>query len=134
MDLTEKSAYIKGLIEGMNLDPAKDETKILEAMADLLGDLATGVQNLETVCSENSEVIDELDEGLADVEDIIYRCKHSKCGCCDDDEDVAYKTSCPNCENVIQLDDEMIASGDVICPNCGEKLEFDPGDEMRGTF
>ena len=47
MNLTEKVAYIKGLMEGMKLDESKDEIKVLHAMADLLEDLALTVSDLE---------------------------------------------------------------------------------------
>lgn len=31
----------------------------------------------------------------------------------------------PTCEETIYFDDSILADGEVICPNCGEKLEFD---------
>lgn len=129
MDLIEKSAQIKGLVEQMNLDPLRDETKIFKAVLDLLEDLATNVKKLNVKCSENGEIIDEIDESLARVEDIIYGCEHANCDVGADEENVSYKALCPNCENVIYLDDDMMEESDVVCSNCGEELYFNLKDD-----
>ena len=130
MDLIEKSAHIKDLVEQMNLNPLRDETKIFKAVVDLLEDLATDVKKLNVKCSESGEIIDELDESLARVEDIVYGCERANCGCCGDEESASYKALCPNCENVIYLDDDMIAASDIVCSNCGEELSFNLKDDM----
>ncbi len=130
MDLIEKSAQIKDLVEQVKLDPLRDETKIFKAIVDLLEDIATDVKKLNVKCSENGEIIDELDESLARVEDIVYGCERANCGCCGDEENVSYKALCPNCENVIYLDDDMIAGSEIVCSNCGEELSFNLKDDM----
>lgn len=125
MNLTEKAAYIKGLIEGIKLDENKEETKVLKSIVDLLEDMALSLKDLDNVCEEHSEIIDELDENLADVEDIVYDCdcQDSDCDCCECDSDL-YEVCCPNCEQVVQLNEDILAKGEIVCPNCGEKLEF----------
>lgn len=130
MDLIEKSAHIKDLVEKMNLNPLRDETKILKSVVSLLEDIATDVKKLNVKCSENGEIIDELDESLAKVEDIIYGCEHANCGFSGEEENVSYRALCPNCENVIYLDDDMIAASNVVCSNCGEELSFNIKDDM----
>ncbi|MBQ4180177.1 MAG: hypothetical protein II615_05375, partial [Ruminococcus sp.] len=77
MDLTEKIAYIKGLCEGLSLDESKPEVKVLNAVVDLLDDLAYEVQDMQELYDELSAVVDEIDEDLADVESELY----------DDDDD-----------------------------------------------
>ena len=32
---------------------------------------------------------------------------------------------CPKCGDIICLDEDMLDEGEIDCPNCGEKLEFD---------
>ena len=39
MEITEKVAYLKGLMEGMKIDTESNEGKILAAMADILEDI-----------------------------------------------------------------------------------------------
>lgn len=38
MTISEKSAYLKGLMEGLKLDTDKAEGKLIAAMVELLGD------------------------------------------------------------------------------------------------
>mgnify|MGYP000505530941 CR=1 FL=1 len=33
------------------------------------------------------------------------------------------------CGNVIDFDEEVLESGSIVCPNCGETLEFTFDDE-----
>ena len=78
MNLTEKIAYIKGLTEGLSLDESKPEVKVINAIIDLLDDIAYDVKDLEELYDELSEEVDEIDQDLADVEDELFD---------DDDED-----------------------------------------------
>ena len=47
MTISEKSAYLKGLMEGMNLNTESKEGKIISAIVDLLGDMAKRVTYIE---------------------------------------------------------------------------------------
>ena len=46
----------------------------------------------------------------------------------DEEEEECYATTCPECEEEIFFDDTMLEDGEIICPNCGAKLEFDLSD------
>ena len=70
MEITEKVAYLKGLMEGMKIDTETNEGKILSAMVDILEDIGLELEDLWNAQGE-------------------------------------------------------LEDGEVICPNCGEKLEFD---------
>ena len=37
-------------------------------------------------------------------------------------------TNCPECEEEVYFDESVLEDGEVICPNCGAKLEFDLSD------
>ena len=52
MTNTEKVAYIRGLAEGLELDDSKKEVKVLNAIIDLLDDLAMSLADLEDGYSE----------------------------------------------------------------------------------
>ena len=91
-------------------------------------DTRTG-EDIEDACSDMAEQIDAVDEDLADVEEEFY----GDCDCddcCDDydDDDCCYEVECPNCNDVIYLDEGMIEEGGIKCPNCGTELEFDLDD------
>ena len=136
MDICEKIAYIKGLAEGLGIDEATKEGKVLTAIIDLLGDITEEICEIEDGCDELMEQIDAVDEDLASLEDIIYEddddcdCCDCDCDCdCDDDccdcDDEVYEIECPVCNDIIYLDGEMLEQEGMVCPNCGTELEFD---------
>ena len=127
MDICEKIAYIKGLTEGLSLDETTKEGKILSAVIDLLGDITEEICDIEDACDDMSEQIDAVDEDLANLEDVIYE-DGCDCGCdcdCDCNDDELYEIECPNCHDIIYLDEDMIDEGSIVCPNCQTPLEFD---------
>ena len=127
MDICEKIAYIKGLVEGLNLDETTKEGKILAAVIDLLGDITSEICEIEDGCDELMEQIDAVDEDLSTVEDIIYGDDDDDCDCddCCDCDDEVYEIECPACHDTIYLDEEMLDNEGMTCPNCGTELEFD---------
>ena len=123
MTVTEKSAYLSGLFEGLDLDNDKDTTKIIKAMLDVIDDLALTVSDLEDEVAMLTEQVDAVDEDLSDLEEFVYE---DECDddCCCDDEDV-YEVDCPACGETVFFDGEDIDAGFAACPACGEKLEFE---------
>ena len=110
MTVTEKSAYLRGLFEGLDLDDDKDTTKIIKAMLDVIDDLSLTVSDLEDEVAMLTEQVDAVDDD-----------------CCCDDEDV-YEVDCPACGETVFFDGEDIDAGFAACPACGEKLEFELED------
>ena len=47
MTLSEKSAYLKGLMEGLKLNTESNEGKMIAAIVDLLGDVTKRVGDIE---------------------------------------------------------------------------------------
>ena len=82
MELKEKASYIIGLLEGSNLDFGKEKNKIIDLTLSLIKDMASKIEELESVCFENSALIDEIDRDLTEVENTIakeeYKC-HGEC-------------------------------------------------------
>ncbi|MDO4743417.1 MAG: hypothetical protein Q4B04_05235 [bacterium] len=121
MTISEKVSYIKGLADGLELDN-NGSNKILSNIIDVLEDIALSISDIEDTCAEMGEQLDAVDEDLSAIEDDFY----DDCDCdCDCDDDFCYEVECPNCNNVIYLDDEMIDEGEICCPNCDTQLEFD---------
>ena len=86
MTITEKVAYLRGLVEGLKLDEDKDEVKVINAIIDVLDDMALSVADLEDEVASVEEMIDEIDADLEDLED--YVCDVSDgCSCCGEDYD-----------------------------------------------
>lgn len=120
--LKERVAYLKGLAEGLKLEKASDEAKMVRAIIEVLDDFALAVEHMEESHRQLGHQVDEIDENLADVEDIIYDV---------DEEETCSEIECPFCNEMIDIDMEMIdGEYDTIeCPNCHRDIEFKWGDE-----
>lgn len=123
MTITEKVAHLKGLVEGMDFDSDKKETKVLNEILDILEDISLTVSDLDDEMGLVTEQLDAVDEDLAELEEVFY----DECDdCCDCDcDDEMYEVECPNCGETVYFDEDIIMEGAAQCPNCGTELEFD---------
>ena len=138
MGISEKVAYLKGLMEGMNLSADSNEGKLFRAIVDVLDEIALEVEDLTDEVMELGDGLDVISDDLGDVEDIIYdeddeddeddddyeELDEDE----DDEEEECYATTFPEFEEEIFFDDSVLEDGKVECPNCGATLEFDPED------
>ena len=86
METSESLGYLKGLIDGLDLDPNKKETKVFNAIIDVLENLTEDMEDMTEGLELVGEQIDAVDEDLADLEEYVYDDDDCDCGCCDDDE------------------------------------------------
>ena len=132
MTLSEKSAYLKGLMDGLKIDTEKSEGKMISAIVDMLEDVAYAISDIEENAQAVSDELDQIEEELDAIEecfedDDVYED--------DDDEDfdygdeALYEVKCPTCNEVITVDEATIEEGSTICPKCGEELEFDMAED-----
>ena len=146
MTISEKSAYLKGLMDGLNLNTESGEGKMIAAIVDLLGDVTRTLTDVEETTIAISDELDEIEEDLDAIEDYIMDVDYDEEE--DDDEDdyddfddededeeyeegfdfgdedsTIYEVVCA-CGNVIAFDEETLEKGSMICPDCGETLEF----------
>ena len=147
MTISEKSAYLKGLMDGMKLSTETDEGKMIAAIVDLLGDITKKVTDIENTTIAISDELDEIEEDLDAIEDFIMDEDDewedeededdSWDGWDEDDEEgfdfgdedsTIYEVECA-CGEIINFDEETLEEGSIICPNCGETLEFTFEDE-----
>ena len=148
MTISEKSAYLKGLMDGMKLNTESDEGKMIAAIVDMLGDLARKVTDIEDTTIAISDELDEIEEDLDAIEDFImdedddedWDDEEDEDEEWDEDEDyeegfdfgdedsTIYEVVCA-CGTVINFDEETLEEGSIICDNCGETLEFSLEDD-----
>ena len=149
MTISEKAAYLKGLMDGLNLDTEAAEGKMIAAIVDLLGDVTKKLTAVEDTTIAISDELDEIEEDLDAIEDFILDEDDDEYDdeddddydFIDDDEDfddegfdfgdedtTIYEVECA-CGNIIDFDEETLEQGSMICPNCGETLEFTTEDE-----
>ena len=162
MTISEKSAYLKGLMDGLKLDTETNEGKMIAAIVDLLGDMSKRVVDIEDTTIAISDELDEIEEDLDAIEDFImdeddydddwdedYEDDDDYYDPEEDEEEdeeeddedepeegfdfgdedtTIYEVECA-CGNVIDFDEEVLESGSIVCPKCGETLEFSFDDE-----
>ncbi len=121
-NITEKVAYLKGLMNGLDIDLTSKEGKLFNAILDVLDEMALSIVDVEEAYDELQEVVDAIDEDLGELEEDFYDEDDCDCGCCDEEE---YEIVCPTCGDSIYVDFDMLEEGEMECPNCGERLEFD---------
>ena len=140
MELMEKVSYLKGLMDGLELDTTTKEGKILAAMADVLQEMSDTIYDISDEVSETVDIVDTIDSDLGDLEEFVYECDccdEDDCDCCcdeddddfDEDDEEMYECTCPTCGDTIMLCESLVEDGSVECPNCHEMLEFGLEDE-----
>ena len=107
--LTDRISYLRGLAEGMKLNPEKDSHRLILGILDVLGEVGDSFEALADSHAELSEYVESIDEDLADLEADLYD---------DEDEDVAEDEEEEPFESTIEYE----------CPHCGAKIEIDPDD------
>lgn len=127
MTVSERVAFLRGLLEGLELDENDKTTKVINAIVDTLDDIACEIQDLNDVTDELGDYIEEVDECLGDVEEYVYDDCDCDCDCCDcDGDENCVEVTCPACGEDICIDvDAIDENGQVECPACGELLEFE---------
>ena len=142
MTISEKSAYIKGLMDGLNLDTEKAEGKLISALVELMGDVTKKLTDVEETTIAISDELDEIEEDLDAIEDYILDEEDDDYYDDEDDFDdydeddfdeegfdfgdedsTIYEVKCA-CGNVIAFDEDTLEEGSIICDECGETLEF----------
>ena len=144
MTINEKSAYLKGLMDGLKLDTEAAEGKMIAAIVDLLGDLTKKVTDIEETTIAISDELDEIEEDLDAIEDFILDEEEDDEDWDDEDDwdeddyeegfdfgdedSTIYEVECA-CGEIIDFDEETLEAGSIVCPNCGETLEFSLEDD-----
>ena len=145
MTICEKSAYLKGLMDGLQLSTETNEGKMISAIVDLLGDITKRLKDVEDTTIAISDELDEIEEDLDAIEDFIMDEEDDEyydededeewededecdCGCEEgfefgDEDSTIYEVECA-CGHIVDFDEETLEKGSMECPNCGELLEF----------
>ena len=143
MTISEKAAYLKGLMDGLQLDKEKPEGQMISAIVDLLGDVTRRLADVEETTIAISDELDEIEEDLDAIEDFILDEEEDEDWDDEDEDDfdfedeedyeegfdfgdedtTVYEVKCA-CGEIIDFDEETLEKGSIICPKCGENLEF----------
>ena len=125
MTISEKVAYLKGLAEGLDLDTQKSkEGKLISVMIGILEEIALSIEDLEENALALGEEIDALSDDLSDVESVVFDEDEDDMEDDDEEEDF-FEVECPTCEEPLVIDEEALAEGIIVCPNCDSKFSLD---------
>ncbi|MDO4405930.1 MAG: hypothetical protein Q4C07_01935 [Eubacteriales bacterium] len=72
MKLSEKVAYLKGLEEGLDLDAANAENKLLKGIIETFDEIVAAIDQNAADLKEMTDRVDEIDMDLGDLEAILF--------------------------------------------------------------
>ena len=150
MTIVEKAAYLKGLTEGLGVEPESRDGKLWSALNDLLSDMAHEIEDLQAVSSDYAEVIDDICEDLSYLEELTGDLEGAE----DfdefedeDDEDKVYDLADYGISGDFDDEGDEPADGDedeeveydgvmydVTCPSCREEISFDEETLAQGSI
>lgn len=124
MDLNAKAAYIRGLMTGMEFDPASKNGKVIAAMMDLLEEMAATVTEHDNALDQAYDELETLDQDLDDLVADLYGADDEEE---DEDSEDLYEVTCPNCGAVSTVDEETLLdqNQELVCPNCGAAFDIE---------
>ena len=142
MELSNKAAYLQGLVDGLGVDESTKEGKIIKAMSALLAEMAEALEGMDEDLSRAYDQINDLSDELEDLEADLYEDEDDE----DDDEDedddaddandddIAsepfYEVACPNCGETVYVSEDDLDAGEANCAHCGVTFEVAlEGDE-----
>ena len=130
MEMMEKVAYLKGLTEGLGLDDSTKEGKVIKLVIDLLDDVVLTLSDVADGFTLMEEQLEAIDEELDELASEIYEDdEEGSIGHCFFDGEL-YEVTCPTCDEITCIDEDMLDEGEINCPSCGELLEFDLEGEL----
>ena len=142
MELSNKAAYLQGLVDGLGVDESTKEGKIIKAMAALLGEMADAIAAMDEDLTHAYDQINDLSEELEDLEADLYEDEDAEDeddDAADEDEDAGdddiasepfYEVACPNCGETVYVSEDDLDAGEANCAHCGVTFEVAlEGDE-----
>ena len=152
MELSNKAAYLQGLVDGLGVDESTKEGKIIKAMSALLAEMAEALEGVDEDLSRAYDQINDLSDELEDLEADLYEDEDDDEDEGDEDEDdeddeddeedaddandddIAsepfYEVACPNCGETVYVSEDDLDAGEANCAHCGVTFEVAlEGDE-----
>lgn len=138
--LSEKVAYCKGLMDGLNLEKENEAVaRVFRSILDVLDEIAVSVDDLADAHDELNERVSDVEIDFDNLEELVTEtCDFDdeiddEFSSLDDEDDTDYfEIHCPHCQEDVMIDFDMIdEENSIVCPNCKSEIElvFDCGDD-----
>ena len=146
MTIAEKAAYLKGLTDGLGIDPQTKEGKLWAALNDLLGDVAHEIEKLHETDLGQAQALDGVADELSYLEELCGgfdsedepACSGCSRACQSEDAADDYAGDDDYSGDMDEEDDEELQYDGVIydatCPVCGEEISFDEETLLKGSI
>lgn len=107
--LSERVAYLRGLVEGLKSRQDSREGKIMLGIIEVMDDITRAIEQMQSTQNEMDKYVECIDQDLADLE----------CEFFGETPDDMLQIECPNCHDIISIETvDSIENSDIICPNC----------------
>ena len=159
MTIVEKAAYLRGLVEGLGVDPDSRDGKLWAALNDLLSDMAHEIEDLQSGALDFADTLDEFGDELGYLEELTCDldrpedfmdencsgdCDNCEFDCFSDEEEEEDEEEDEDADEDDDFsdeeeeeDEELGYDGvlyDVKCPVCGEEITFDEDTLELGSI
>lgn len=149
MTIVEKAAYLKGLTEGLGVEPQSKEGRLWGVLNELLSDMAHEIEDLQESNLDFAQALDDISEDLTyleeltcdldvpdlDGEDFDDDCS-GDCSCCSGCSELPCGEDDEDDDETQDEDEELVYDGvmyDVTCPVCGEEITVDEDTLAEGS-
>ena len=151
-NLGKKVGYLKGLMEGMDIDAGSANGKLMAGIVELLGELSDRVEVIDELLDDLNDYVESIDDDLAELEG--GREDDEDMAAFDDDEDEDFDDAfgdgedklhllrpgenaaseedgedsplagklCPKCSRMFFTALDDDGDAEYLCPHCGERI------------
>ena len=129
-NLGKKVGYLKGLMEGMDIDLNSANGKLMTGIVELLGELSDRVEVIDELLDDLNDYVESIDDDLAELEG-EHGDEDGELNFFDDDEDEDFDDAFGDGEDKLHLlrandgdakadeDEDDSALAGRLCPKCG---------------
>ncbi len=116
-ELNNKLGYLKGLLDGMDVEPSTKEGKVYWAIVNILEEMSLLVAETTDRADYLEDYVYEVDSSLCDLEMEVYDDSLDF----DEFDDDFVEVECGGCGQVTYVD---IENDDLVfdCPSCGDMI------------
>lgn len=132
MSALEKVAYLKGLLDGLELED-ENQKKIYAALVEALDALARDMTDQIEVVDELRDMYEDLSDDYTQLDEDLEALEQDFAELCGEEEleeepdfDEIYESvTCPKCGHLFYYDPAAYEEDEKIeCPGCGEKFDI----------